>query len=125
MIVYYTVPRSTLAASPPERGDRGGGSPSENSKISILGIVNYILFYHNIYCIIPYQGRPRAVVRPSRGSEARQPPENCKSSILGVVNYVVSYYIRSLGVVRRPLELPPKREIGFVLFVRASEAVSA
>ena len=33
------------------------------------------------------------------------------------------YIYRSSGVVRRPLDLPPKREIGFVSFVRASEAV--
>ena len=34
-----------------------------------------------------------------------------------------NHYGRSLGFVRRPLDVPPKREIGFVSFVRASEAV--
>ena len=29
-------------------------------------------------------------------------------------------YIEGLGVVRRPLDVPPDQEIGFVSFVRAS-----
>ena len=76
IILYYTIPTSAPPTRPSEREGQRGRSASENSKISILGVVKSIVLY---------QGRPRSPVRPSEA--------NCKVSILGVVNYIVLCHI--------------------------------
>ena len=49
IVFYYTtVPRPAPPAHLLEREGRGRGSPLENSKTSILGVVNYIVLYYSI-----------------------------------------------------------------------------